>query len=209
MDVIKERLQIEGQIKTVETYGGSWNAMKQIISKEGVLGLYRAYWMHQLTWAPFNGIYFTCFEAVRSEVLHNKWLPEGVQTNLASGVVAAIVASFSTSPIDLVKTRLQVQKSNPTLFHYNVSVEKELIASFIVNTVVSITLLLYMLQIILIYIIYILQGASDAFMKIVRKEGIRALFDGVGARTLWLTPRLSIAISVYNMILSNLKQGSV
>jgi solute carrier family 25 iron transporter 28/37 len=56
MDVVKERLQIEGQIKTVETYGGSMNALKQIVAKEGFMGLYRAYWLHQLTWAPINGL---------------------------------------------------------------------------------------------------------------------------------------------------------
>jgi hypothetical protein len=168
MDVVKERLQIEGQIKTVETYGGSFNALRQIIAKEGFLGLYRAYWLHQLTWAPFNGIYFTCFEATRNYITEQKLVPEGVATNLSSGVVAGFVASVSTSPIDLVKTRLQVQRSNPDLFDY--------------------------------------KNGMDAFVKIVRTEGVRALFDGVGARTLWLTPRLSIAISTYNYLLTRFRE---
>ena len=38
MDVIKERLQIEGQLKTNEAYSGSFNALKQIIKTEGVIG---------------------------------------------------------------------------------------------------------------------------------------------------------------------------
>jgi hypothetical protein len=120
MDVVKERLQIEGQIKTVETYGGSMNALKQIVAKEGFLGLYRAYWLHQLTWAPFNGLYFTCFEATRNYVRSNNLVPDGVLTNITSSVIAGVVASVSTSPMDLVKTRLQVQKSNPHLFDYKV-----------------------------------------------------------------------------------------
>ena len=41
------------------------------------------------------------------------------------------------------------------------------------------------------------QGPLDALLKIVRKEGVRALFDGLGARVLWLTPRISIAVSTY------------
>jgi hypothetical protein len=50
------------------------------------------------------------------------------------------------------------------------------------------------------------QGGADAFVKIVRTEGVPALFDGVGARTLWLTPRLAIAISTYSFLLSEFKR---
>lgn len=35
MDVVKERLQIEGQMKTNEVYSGSFNALQQIIRHEG------------------------------------------------------------------------------------------------------------------------------------------------------------------------------
>ena len=38
---MKERLQIEGQLKTVENYGSSWNAVRGIVGTEGVLGMYR------------------------------------------------------------------------------------------------------------------------------------------------------------------------
>jgi hypothetical protein len=55
MDVVKERLQIEGQLKSVETMGSSSNAIRSILKNEGVSGLYRAYWIHQITWMPFNG----------------------------------------------------------------------------------------------------------------------------------------------------------
>ena len=41
MDVVKERLQIEGQMKTVENYGSSWKAVKGIVRTEGILGMYR------------------------------------------------------------------------------------------------------------------------------------------------------------------------
>ena len=40
----------------------------------------------------------------------------------------------------------------------------------------------------------------DATLKIVKREGVVALFDGVTARILWLTPRLSIAITLYEKI---------
>ena len=40
--------------------------MKQIVRHEGVLGLYRAYIIHQFVWAPFNGLYFTTYEKTKT-----------------------------------------------------------------------------------------------------------------------------------------------
>lgn len=184
MDVIKERLQIEGQVTTTENFGGSYSAFKNIIKHEGVKGLYRAYWMHQLTWAPFNGLYFTIYEGFKKYLLKNPLSPAinaSKNNNSANvtevlpaldkfvcAVAAGAIASVSTSPIDLVKTRLQVQASNPNIFDY--------------------------------------KGPIDATIKIVKREGIIALFDGVAARILWLTPRLSISVTAYELVNVKIKK---
>lgn len=161
MDVVKERLQLEGQMKTTEKMGSSINALKRIVATEGVSGLYRAYFIHQLTWVPFNALYFAVYDALRLSLKKNLVSPPPDATiNFQSGIVAGIVASVATSPLDLVKTRMQVLKANPTLFDYT--------------------------------------GPIDATVKIVKREGVKALFDGLGARILWLTPRLSIAVSTYS-----------
>lgn len=132
MDVVKERLQIEGQVKTEQSYGGSYNAFKNIVKNEGAVGLYRAYWMHQLTWAPFNGLYFAIYEQLKKYLLANPIRISrksgvndsenklGVVDKLICAVASGTIASTATSPIDLVKTRLQVQKSNPDVFDYKV-----------------------------------------------------------------------------------------
>ena len=133
MDVVKERLQIEGQIATDQKYGGSFTAFRNIIAEEGVRVLYRAYWMHQATWAPFNGLYFAVYEhlkGIRAESIKDTvpvpapGQPKKVDTigNLMCGCAAGTVASIATSPIDLVKTRLQVQASNPAIFDYKVCI---------------------------------------------------------------------------------------
>lgn len=64
---------MEGQLKTIETFGSSTNAIRQIIKVEGVRGLYRAYWLHQMTWMPYNGIYFSCYDGMKSR-LHDMQL---------------------------------------------------------------------------------------------------------------------------------------
>ena len=54
MDTVKERLQIEGQIKqgANEALGTSLGAVTKIYAREGLRGFFPAYWMHQLTRAP-------------------------------------------------------------------------------------------------------------------------------------------------------------
>ena len=47
--------------------------------------------MHQLTWAPFNGIYFACYEETRKFVITRELLPVGPAVNLSSGAIAGII----------------------------------------------------------------------------------------------------------------------
>lgn len=84
MDVVKERLQIEGQLKTVKNYGSSFQAVKGIIGTEGLLGLYRAFWIHQMTWAPFNGLYFATYD-------HSKKLIRDSFNNLSEITVNLVI----------------------------------------------------------------------------------------------------------------------
>ena len=118
MDVIKERLQIEGQTKTNERYGSSLTATRRILVTEGLSGLYRAYWIHQATWAPFNAIYFSIYERVKTELQSGYDWNNAVGINITSSCIAGVTASVTTSPLDLIKTRLQVQRSNMDVFDY-------------------------------------------------------------------------------------------
>ena len=56
MDTVKERLQVEGQLKrgSKAELGGSWNAGSDDLRREGLWGFYPAYWVHQATWAPLQ-----------------------------------------------------------------------------------------------------------------------------------------------------------
>ena len=49
MDTVKERLQVEGQLKrgSKAELGGSWNAVRTILRRGGLRGFYPAYWVHQ------------------------------------------------------------------------------------------------------------------------------------------------------------------
>lgn len=115
----------------------------------------------------YQGVYMMAYARFRS------WFgadaPDaGRERIVASAVCAGAVASATTSPIDLVKTRLQVQRSNPNVFQYN--------------------------------------GAFHAAAQVWRQEGLLAFFDGVGARVLWLTPRMTAAMTVYELLCKMLEK---
>merc|ERR1712226_890143 len=115
MDVIKERLQVEGQVKVKHTYTGSVDALKQILHGEGLRGLYRAFPIHQMTWAPFNGCYFMIYEKCKGWCIDAGY--EDGHDNLdtiaqiSCGCTAGVVASMLTNPLDVLKTRLQVARA--------------------------------------------------------------------------------------------------
>jgi hypothetical protein len=134
----------------------------------------------KMTWAPFNGLYFATYDFSKKTLREGLGISSELTITMVgnsyaglfyfrfvlhcqgSSLAAGTIASVATSPIDLVKTRLQVQRSNPAIFDYS--------------------------------------GPIDAFQKILKREGFVALFDGVAARIMWLTPRLSIAVPTYELL---------
>ena len=82
------------------------------MKQEGALGLYPAYWMHQATWAPFNGLFFAAYEAAKGFAAARDW------PTWWCGPLAGVVAGTVTNPADLIKTRLQVRRANPGVFAY-------------------------------------------------------------------------------------------
>jgi len=126
MDVIKERCQIQGQVKSSSHYGSSYKMLSGIVKTEGFLGLYRAFWVHQMTWVPFNGIYWGVYGSCKSyqETPEGKKLfGEGAYSFLMRATAAGVAASYLTNPLDLVKTRMQVAMANPQLFQFSNSLE--------------------------------------------------------------------------------------
>ena len=58
-------------------------------------------------------------------------------------------------------------------------------------------------------LIFDYQGPLDALSKVVKREGVLALFDGVLSRIMWLTPRFLIAMSTYDHIKRSLSADVV
>merc|ERR1712046_77348 len=102
-----ERCMIEGQVKTAKVYGSSSAMALAIIRTEGFFGLYRAFWIHQMTWVPFNGMYWGVYDWCKAKQDN----PNSAIAFTSRATLAGVSASIATSPIDLVKTRMQVAKA--------------------------------------------------------------------------------------------------
>lgn len=106
-------------------FGNGWNegpidAVKKIVSEKGVRGLYKGYFAALATYGPFVGIYFACYEEQKKTIW--KWISgkEGKEQDLkyivCNGFISGSIAAALTCPLDVVKTRLQVDRSSTSAF---------------------------------------------------------------------------------------------
>ncbi len=96
-DVIKQRVQLSADKSSLA-------AAKRVMATEGLRGFYRGYWPALATYGPFVSIYFAMYEYMKQSFKH----PESVIAQVTCGSAAAIIASGLTNPLDVIKTRVQV-----------------------------------------------------------------------------------------------------
>ncbi|XP_024535125.1 mitochondrial substrate carrier family protein E-like [Selaginella moellendorffii] len=115
VEIIRQRQMV--QRAGEGSYKGSLDTVKIVYRQEGFGALYRGFLLAQMVWGPYNAIYLplweTCkrFAARYSQVDSVEKLDIGYE--LGSSFFSASVAAAITNPMDVIKTRLQVQgKSN-------------------------------------------------------------------------------------------------
>jgi len=115
MDVVKQKLQVEESSHAESKYKNSTNAIKMIFREEGTRGLYRGYFANLSVFAPFSMIYFVAYEKLKLHFGHN------YISYISSAFIAGVVASATTSPLDVVKTRLQVQSQHSAVQYSSIA----------------------------------------------------------------------------------------
>eukprot|EP00878_Enallax_costatus_P018767 GHUV01019776.1.p1 GENE.GHUV01019776.1~~GHUV01019776.1.p1 ORF type:complete len:339 (+),score=48.81 GHUV01019776.1:260-1276(+) len=101
-EVIKQRLQ-------TREFAGAMSAIRNIVAKEGVRGLYAGYGAFMLRDLPFDAIEFVAYEQLRKAAA--KFLQRDPNPAEVS-VVGALAGGFTgivTTPLDVLKTRLMTQ----------------------------------------------------------------------------------------------------
>jgi len=141
VDVIKERLQVQVQSsKTVldshggRHYNGSLDALKKILQTEGLSGIYKGYGATLASFGPFSALYFVFYEKMKAfSRQHRSHLDTAITGDdsiieqsrennsdieltfpyiVACSATAGAAASWITSPLDLAKLRLQIQRGS-------------------------------------------------------------------------------------------------
>eukprot|EP00753_Platysulcus_tardus_P009040 PLAT1777.3.p2 GENE.PLAT1777.3~~PLAT1777.3.p2 ORF type:complete len:281 (-),score=144.15 PLAT1777.3:71-913(-) len=112
-EVVKQQMQ-------VGMHGsGTMAAVRTIMAKEGISGLYAGYMTTIAREIPFDMLQFTLYEAFKARMIESKggedlvlW-ENSMVGSLAGGISAAV-----TTPLDVVKTRLMTQGGLPEAERY-------------------------------------------------------------------------------------------
>lgn len=110
MDVVKQRLQLPGNV-----YNGVVDCIQRIIRDEGVKAFYASYRTTVIMNVPYTATHFATYEAAKAGlkgVWPEKTNEENLFVHLTAGGAAGALASSVTTPLDVVKTRLQCQGVN-------------------------------------------------------------------------------------------------
>lgn len=101
-DTVKQRLQVAHS-----PYRGVADCVKVMLHQEGPSAFFKSLRTTVLMNVPFTAIHFSAYEAGK-RALGDAGQQEGLQTELLAGGVAGGLAAAITTPMDVVKTRLQL-----------------------------------------------------------------------------------------------------
>ena len=105
VDTVKQRLQIADS-----PYKGALDCVAKTFRNEGVRAFYRSYPTTLAMNVPFTAIHFAAYESAKTALFKaSEAEKEGFAVQFAAGGVAGGLAAAATTPMDVVKTRMQTQ----------------------------------------------------------------------------------------------------
>ncbi|XP_073044921.1 uncharacterized protein [Primulina eburnea] len=126
IDVVSQKLMVQGYSGNA-TYSGGLDVVRKIIKADGIRGLYRGFGLSVLTYSPSSAVWWASYGASQRVIwrlVDNGIGNDGSKPSegkillvqAAGGIVAGASASCITTPLDTIKTRLQVleHENRPT-----------------------------------------------------------------------------------------------
>ncbi|KAF4397694.1 hypothetical protein G4B88_027434 [Cannabis sativa] len=117
IDVISQKLMVQGYSGQAN-YNGGLDVARKIVKADGIRGLYRGFGLSVMTYSPSSAVWWASYGS--SQRLIWSFLGHGSDSSLVpderkivlvqatGGIVAGATASCITTPLDTIKTRLQV-----------------------------------------------------------------------------------------------------
>ncbi|BFG26496.1 hypothetical protein CerSpe_127700 [Prunus speciosa] len=119
IDVISQRLMVQGYSGHAK-YSGGMDVARKVIKSDGIRGLYRGFGLSVMTYSPSSAVWWASYGSSQ-RLIWSSFLGHGsgsheavpgvgkiVLVQAAGGIVAGATASCITTPLDTIKTRLQV-----------------------------------------------------------------------------------------------------
>ncbi|KAI3423354.1 uncharacterized protein J3R85_011088 [Psidium guajava] len=116
LDVICQRLMVQGLPGTASC-NGPFDVVHKVMKVEGVRGLYRGFGLTALTQSPASALWWGAYGAAQHVIwrslgynneMEKPSHAEMVTVQATAGLLAGACSSIITTPLDTVKTRLQV-----------------------------------------------------------------------------------------------------
>eukprot|EP00281_Chroomonas_sp_CCMP1168_P035838 CAMPEP_0206238540 /NCGR_PEP_ID=MMETSP0047_2-20121206/14874_1 /ASSEMBLY_ACC=CAM_ASM_000192 /TAXON_ID=195065 /ORGANISM="Chroomonas mesostigmatica_cf, Strain CCMP1168" /LENGTH=305 /DNA_ID=CAMNT_0053663091 /DNA_START=27 /DNA_END=944 /DNA_ORIENTATION=+ len=130
--------------------------LSNMVKEMGIRGMYQGTVSTFMRDVPFSIVYFSLYGVIRRKIADENGKISSTGA-LGASTAAGIVAASSSTPLDVIKTRLQA-KTAPGIAPY--------------------------------------KGWLPTVNRIVAEEGVKALFKGVGPRTIIISPLFGIALMV-------------
>uniref|UniRef100_A0A6U9PY69 Mitochondrial carrier protein n=2 Tax=Picocystis salinarum TaxID=88271 RepID=A0A6U9PY69_9CHLO len=103
-DVVKQRLQLAHS-----PYKGVFDCVIRTFREEGIRAFFRSLPTTLVMNVPFTAVHFSVYESAKRFMNNGDVENEGFSTQLAAGGLSGASAAAVTTPLDVVKTRLQTQ----------------------------------------------------------------------------------------------------
>lgn len=188
-EVLKTRLQLQGRYNNPYTkgcgynYKGLTNAIASIWKKEGASTFVFGYKETLFRDLPFSALQFAFYEKIRQfAIYYHKSDDLPVPVELFTGASAGGLAGILTTPLDVIKTRIQTATTTSAA----PSLESDPLK---IKNIKPIFKLLDK------------SSTIKALRSIYKYEGVLGLFSGVGPRFIWTGIQSSIMLLLYQVAL--------
>ena len=168
VDVIKERLQAQGP-EVAGRYTSSWNGLMTCMKTERLRGLYKGYFSTLASFGPFSAVYFAFYEVFDKLIAPMEFDP------FTRGLIAAFLgnscSAIVTNPLELIKTRLQIQA--PSIYAASGGASEQVLYGYKYNSV---------------------WGGMKSIVKV---HGVQGLWRGTMSRVMFTAPNAAMTMGCY------------
>lgn len=186
-EVLKSRLQLQGRYNNPHfnsgyNYRNLRHSIQTIIKEESWSALYFGYKATLIRDLPFSALQLAFYEKFRqwAFLLEGKLVYKhdlSIANEILTGACAGGFAGIITTPLDVIKTRLQTQQPS------SIGDKGKISPSVLTNSI------------------------GKSLQLIYRNEGIWNLFNGVGPRFVWTSVQSSIMLLLYQVTLKLLNRS--